>query len=494
MNDATQILIAAGQAFTAKKSDRAIQILEDGLKDFPGSRELSGLMGYMLQVTGETRRAVACYDRSLAIDPSFELARAQRLFCLNYLPEHDDAAALRENREAAAFLAKDLVNHPPPAQALPLQLGHGRIRLGYHSTEFDRRLIQDVFNEILPRHDRDRFDIFVYADSPGDWSATALARAAHAWRPVHGMDLAALAQTIRADGIDVLICLSSWLLPYRRLFTQRIAPIQISYHHMIGTMGLDTIDYRITDAELDPPDRAAYSTETLVRLAGGGQVWPKPTQLPTISPLPFDRRGHITFGSFNNVAKLGDDLLRSWARILHRVPSSRLIIKAAHIDLDSARRRVLDTFAASGISPERLELIAFFADEVQNVAIKSDVDLALDSFPFGGGLTTTETLWMGTPVICRFGTSYIQRVGASILAQARLRELITYSEQEYVNLAVALAGDPSRLRSYRATMRSHLGAAGFSDFDRHVRELEAALIGICAGEYRPGENAAGATV
>jgi len=268
---------------------------------------------------------------------------------------------------------------------------------------------------------------------------------------------------------------SSWLLQHRRLFARRIAPIQVSYHHMIGTTGFDTVDYRITDAMLDPPGSEAFSAEELVRLPGGGQVWPKPGNLPPIPPLPADQLGHITFGSFNNVAKLGDALLRCWAEILRRVSSSRLIIKAAHIDLAGARRRVADAFAAAGITENRLELIGFVADEAHNVAIKAAADIALDSFPFGGGLTTTETLWMGTPVVARSGHGYIQRVGASILTQAGLGELIARSEQDYIDRAVALAQNPDRLRGYRATMRSHLTARGFGSFDRHVHELEQAL-------------------
>jgi len=189
-DDPGSILAAAGQAFAAKQSDRAIRILEDGLAACPGSRDLLGLLGYMLQVTGEARRAVACYDRALAIDPRFELARAQRLFCLNYLPEFDDAAALRENRASAEFLAESLRDLPRSDQGAPSAPRRDRpIRLGYHATEFDRHLIQDVFNELLPRHDRDRFAIFVYADNPGDWTASAMARAAHAWRPIHGLSL-----------------------------------------------------------------------------------------------------------------------------------------------------------------------------------------------------------------------------------------------------------------------------------------------------------------
>ncbi|RMF85306.1 MAG: glycosyltransferase, partial [Nitrospirae bacterium] len=242
-----------------------------------------------------------------------------------------------------------------------------------------------------------------------------------------------------------------------------------------NTTGVDTMDYRLTDAWADPPGEAdRWHTERLVRLPRGFLCFEPPQEAPAVAPPPAERAGAVTFGSFNNMAKTVEPVIASWAEILRRVPRSRLVLKNEGLGDEGLRRRLRQRFEALGVAPERLELLATVRGRAAHLDLYRRVDIALDTFPYNGTTTTCEALWMGVPVVTFTGDRHAGRVGASLLLRLGLEELVGRDEETYREIAVALAQDLPRLRALRAELRGRLRGSPLCDGAALAREVEAA--------------------
>ncbi len=217
------------------------------------------------------------------------------------------------------------------------------------------------------------------------------------------------------------------------------------------------MDYRIVDDISDPPgDADRYHSETLVRLPNGFLCFNPPTKAPEVSLLPMLRNGFVTFGSFNALAKITDEAVAIWSRILARVPESRILFKNKCLFDDSTRSKMLARFAAEGISNERIMMTPFTMTTEEHLACYSHLDLSLDTFPYNGTTTTCESLWMGVPVIGFLGNRHAARVTASILTRLKLDSLIGKDKDECVEIAVHLAGRPELLEVLRFGLREKM--------------------------------------
>ncbi len=237
------------------------------------------------------------------------------------------------------------------------------------------------------------------------------------------------------------------------------------------TTGLGAIDYRLTDAHADPPGQAEFQhSERLVRLPVCAWCF-YPTQSVPVTPR---QEGPITFGSFNNFAKVTGPMLQLWGRILRAVPGSRLLLKAAGLGSEGVRQRVRQALAAYEIAPEQLELRGHEPGYARHLALYGRMDIALDTFPYHGTTTTCEALWMGVPVVSLAGARYVLRVGVSLLSNAGMPELVAHAPDDYVRIAVALAGDLPRLAHLRRALRPRLEHSPLMDAPRFARDVEAA--------------------
>jgi predicted O-linked N-acetylglucosamine transferase (SPINDLY family) len=276
---------------------------------------------------------------------------------------------------------------------------------------------------------------------------------------------------VRSDGIDILVDLALHGAGGRlRIFACRPAPVQISWLGYMGTTGLDTVDYRITDPFVDPPgtDLSVYS-EACLHLPK--TLWcyaPLDTELE-VGPLPAPNAGFVTFGSQNTYRKLHDGVFALWGRVLREVAGARLLLHAE----EHARERVHRAFAREGIESDRIELGGRTSRHAYLERYRR-IDIGLDTFPFNGGTTTLDAAWMGVPVITLSGPSALQRAGTCIAMNLGLPELVANSEHEFVAAARTLAGDLARLGELRATLRSRLETSALGDAPRFARELEAA--------------------
>jgi protein O-GlcNAc transferase len=257
------------------------------------------------------------------------------------------------------------------------------------------------------------------------------------------------------------------------VFARKPAPVQVTYLAYCGTTGLTAIDYRLTDPYLDPPavrQDESYYSEQSVHLAQTYWCYRPLIQTPPLNPLPALQAGYITFGCMNNFSKVTAPTLAAWSRVLQAVPRGRLVL---HALAGSHRDRVRDYFAQHGVSPERLT----FADKVSTedyFRFYEQIDVALDPFPYGGGTTTCDALWMGVPVVSLAGRTGVGRGGVSILSNVSLPDLVARDTEQYVRIAVALAGDLPRLSNLRATLRERMKGSPLMDAPSFARDVEAA--------------------
>lgn len=250
---------------------------------------------------------------------------------------------------------------------------------------------------------------------------------------------------------------------------------QVTWLGYPDTTGLDAIDYRLVDAVTDPDGEAdAWASENLVRLHdgflcyGGWEGAPKPTASPCLTA------DKVTFGSFNNPAKLSGATLDAWATLLARLPQARLLLKGKPFGDAATRTLFLSRFVERGIAAERVVLAAWASSGVAHLSLYNQVDIALDPFPYNGATTTCEALWMGVPVVTLRGERHAGRVGASLLTQAGLKDWIAGSVEQYLDIAATLAGDPAQLGNLRRSLRSRLTASPLCNGCAFARKIEAA--------------------
>jgi protein O-GlcNAc transferase len=253
------------------------------------------------------------------------------------------------------------------------------------------------------------------------------------------------------------------------LFARKPAPVQVAWLAYPGSTGLDTIDYRLTDSYMDPPDSdQSWSAEQAIRLPDSWCCYQAMEELPIYSNLPADRAGHICFGSLNNFKKLNENVLRLWTKVLAAVPESRLLLLGGD---ELQKKWVCGTFEGGGISADRIE---FLLPCPRSDYLKGyeRIDIALDPFPYNGITTTCDALWMGVPVISFAGDRPSARAGLGLLTVAGFPEFVAHSPDEFITLAANLAGDLNELRSRRKSIAIQMRESPLADANRFARNVE----------------------
>lgn len=353
-----------------------------------------------------------------------------------------------------------------------------RLHIGYVSADFRRHAVASFIEPILAHHDRRQFEVHCYSNVALADDVTARLRSlADVWHDVVSISDESLAQQIRGDRIDLLIDLSGHTGGNRLLtFARKPAPIQISYLGYMATTGLSAIDYRITDAFVDPPGKTEqFYTEELVRLPQRFFCYQPPSTAMETTIAPKRRAsGQLTFGSLNGHLKITDACIEAWSRTLSAVHNSRLWLLAP-IARDVADRCYAQ-FERHGIERTRIEMIAKQSYE-SYLRTLEQIDIALDTFPVAGHTVTCDTLWMGTPVITLAGETYVSRLGVSVLTNLGCEDLVAGDVEAYVRLAINLAADDKRLTELRSQLRS-LMRDRLADGAQFTRQLEAAYRNI----------------
>jgi len=455
---------------------RAVECFMAALRAAPQMPEPCNNLGETLKEQGRITEAVAVFQKGLALHPAHATMHSNLLFALNYTADVPPEMTLRAHRHWAE-------RHADPL--LPAGRCHAndrdpdrKLRIGYVSPDFCAHSVSFFAEPMLREHDRSAFELFCYpCSNRNDVVTERLRKEADHWVPLTRMGDAEAAARVEADGIDILVDLAGHTAESRLLlFARKPAPVQATWLGYPNTTGMRAIDYRLTDGVADPVGLAdQLSTETLVRLPHGFHCYQPPADAGAQPRPPFLENGFVTFGSFNNTSKVTAEVVRVWAEILKRVPESRLLLKSRQMGDDETRKRYAAQFAAHGIEEERLILLARIPAINGHLRAYDRIDVGLDPFPYNGTTTTCEALWMGVPVLTLAGRTHVGRVGASLLTNVGLTELIAVDEADYVARAVALAGDPQRLVDLRAGMRPRLEASPLTDYKGFTRSMENAF-------------------
>ena len=387
----------------------------------------------------------------------------------NYL--HEDPVQIFElHAEFGSRLPAPTVSRPPRR----FKADGEHVRIGYVSGDFLRHSVAYFVEALLACHDRERFEVVCYQNNAhSDEVTTRLKGHGHHWVECAGLSDNALRSRILADGIDVLIDLSGHTAHSRlTMMAVPCAPVQISYLGYPTVTGVPAIDFRITDSVIDPGDMPPFASEAPLRLSRTMFCYTPDAAAPSLAPPPALSQGFVTFGSFNNIAKVTDHTLALWAAVMQAVPGSRLLLKASTMAQASNRVGIESFMAARGIEAGRLTLIARTPSTDSHLAIYQQVDIALDTFPYNGATTTCEALWMGVPVVSLRGRTHPSRMGASILSAIGRADCVATNDAGYVDRAVALAADLAGLAAWRAAARDHLCAGPLLDQQGFTREFE----------------------
>lgn len=432
--------------------------------------DLLNNIGISLFRRGLPERAIERYRQALAIRPDYQDAATNLLFAMQHSPEVSpqqlfDAFRDWARRHEAPLLheRQPHANDPDPAR---------RLRIGYVSGDFFRHAVANFIEPVLQCHDRSAVEVFCYvANAHSDERTAVLRGLADHWREVAGLSDAQLAQRVRDDAIDILVDLSAHTVGHRLLaFARKPAPVQMTWLGYPTTTGLQSIDYRISDAVSDPPGVAdAFHSERILRLPRVQWCYRPDAQAPPVRELPALLAGRITFGSFNNLAKLNDAVLQLWARVLMALPEAR--INVVSIPDIPSRHRVADALIAHGAQPAQVKITGTL-EYAEFWRIRDDIDIVLDAFPYNGTTTTCEALWAGLPVVTLAGSHGASRSAASILTSVGLGGLVAHDAAAYVSIAQSLAADVAKLAGMRRGMRQRLIEAGLCDGPRFAGELE----------------------
>lgn len=484
----------------------AVELLEDLVSLRPDWLEAWINLGIARKLTGEVARAFAAYEQALVLSPNNTTALNNiATFQLELgLPEQ----AVATFRKAAALEPENAPLHsslifallcdptakteqilevlrqtprtlpvlPPVPRFSPEHVlrTDRRLRVGYLTPNARAQSDFYFLQPLLSLHNHEQFYIHLYADVPHpDAQTELLAARCDGFTHSFGLSDEALIEQLVADRIDILVELAGHTLGNRlRVLRHRPAPVQLSFHG-VGSTGLPEVDARISDAFLAPEQDCPLELDPVVRLPCPVQVYAAPRGLPPVMPPPHQYAGHITFGSFNNMAKLNERVLRVWAEILNQVPSARLLLKSAGLMFPENRRRVVRLLEQRGVSEDRLRILPFVENPSGHLALYAGMDIALDPFPYGGCITSWEALWMGVPVVTFAGQGFAGRMGASLIHALGLEALICTTETRYIEVAVAMAQEHELLHKLRRQLRSMVACSPVADGAGLANALEA---------------------
>jgi predicted O-linked N-acetylglucosamine transferase (SPINDLY family) len=428
-------------------------------------------LAIVLKNAGKIQEAISAYRKAIAIRPDFVDAHSNLLMTLHYSVESTAQTLREEHRQWDSLHAQPLLRSVAPHTNI--KEIHKKLRIGYVSGDFWDHAAARFILPLLANHHREAFEILCYSNSSKtDMVTDKIRQNADGWRNITNITDESAARIIRDDQIDILVDLSMHTQGNRLLvFARKPAPVQATWLGYAGTTGMKAVDWRLTDSFLDPinADEHIYA-ERSMRLPHSFWCYHPIHPTGQVNPLPAVETGQITFGCFNNFAKVSVPAQELWARILSELPASRLIL---HCQQGSHRAELLERFARHGIEASRIEFIGRLP-LLEYMDRYRQIDIALDPFPFTGGTTTCDALWMGVPVVTLRGNTAVGRSGASLLCNAGLGDWVAGTAEEYVQIACKHASDLPSLALLRSALREQMRQSPLMDGRRFASDLESA--------------------
>ncbi len=449
--------------------DEAAGCFRRALELRPDFSEIHSNLGNVLKDQGHLDDAIVCYQEAVALRPENQQAHSNLILALHYADRHFQDELARAVRRYGDVMARA---HHRQGFTCAMLAGR-RLRIGYVSADLRAHPVGFFLLEVLRAHDRSNVEVFCYSNSAVTDGLTAgLRAAADHWRIIAGKPDAEVDLLVRQDAIDILVDLSGHTAGNRlAVFAGRAAPVQVTWLGYFGSTGLEAMDYILTDRYVVPAGEEEPFVENVWRLPDSYLCFTPPEIDVPIVARP---SGDLVVGCFNNWTKVSDRTVGLWARILAEIPGSRLMLKTKGLENPEINRAAKERFANHGIGTDRL-ILEGPSSRAELLAAYNRVDIALDPFPYGGGTTTAEALWMGVPVVTLRGDRWVGRVSESILATVGLPELVAEDADSHVGIVRRLAGDPSWRDGLRRSLRSTMEQSPFCDGPRFAMSLETAF-------------------
>ncbi len=443
------------------RQEETIALCRQALALEPDLAEAHNNLGVALKELGQLDEALVACRQAIAVKPDFALAHSNLLLCEQYRPDHTALSLLQQHdkwdRQHGHPLYETWPVHPNNRDP------ERRIRMGFVSPDLRHHPVGYFIVGLLEHLNGDQFESVCYSTGLSDDLSKRIKSASHQWHPVGSLTDTSLARRIGEDRIDILFDLSGHSRNNRLLvFARKPAPVQVTWAGYVGTTGLAAMDYLLSDGYSTPPGEDPFYREKILRMEDGWLSYTPPAYAPPVAPQPSENAGFVTFASFNNPVKLNAGLIGCWAAILQAVADARLILKYRNMNAATNAERIYRLFRSHGIDADRLTLEGWSSHR-HLLDRYGRVDIALDPFPYSGGLTTLEALWMGVPVVTTSGQTFASRHSQSHLSNLGHPDLVASDPDDYIKKAVALARDAPRRAARRADLRSTMAASPLCD-------------------------------
>lgn len=451
-----------------KQVSEALDACQRAVEIEPNSPKALSQIGQCHALLGDAEAAVAFFDSALAINPADEIALGNRIFSLDFC-EVGYAQHQAARSEWWRRIGSKIAEMHPPDHANDLDPDR-RIVVGYVSGDFKEHSAARTFRPVLQNHDKSRFEVICYSNSPvQDEITESFRQVADRWRDVMQWSDDQLMDCIRADQVDILVDLSGHSRGNRLgTFARKPAPVQVTaWGHATGT-GLSTMDYLFGDPVMAPLEARHLFVEQIYDLPCLIIIEPPPAGLRSLE-APVTSNGHVTYGAFTRANRLSSAVIDVWARILRADVTARLLVKDYLLSDAVIQARLLADFAARGIAPDRIDLIGPTSRD-EHLAAHRLIDIWLDPFPNGGGVSAWEALHMGVPVVSKLGNGMCSRAGGAILSAIGMADWVATNDDHYVD--IALRSTPDQLRTIRHQLPDLIAARCAPSI--YTRDVEAA--------------------
>jgi protein O-GlcNAc transferase len=450
------------------RTEEAICAYRGALQLKPDYLKAHNNMGVALARQGQLAEAMTAYRHALRLEPDLAWVHSNLIYALHFHQDYNGRMIADEQRRWNRLFSEPLKQYiqPHANDCTPER----RLRVGYVSPDFRDHPVGRYVLPLFERHDCEQFEILCYSGVlKPDWMTERFRTLTGKWRNIVGVPDARLAEMIREDSVDILVDLSQHMAGNRLpVFARKPAPIQVSFAGYPESTGLEAIEYRISDRYLETgPHDAAVRQERVCLIDSFYSYDPRGIEVE-VNPLPALENGTVTFGCLNNLCKVNERVLSLWARVLGEVKNSRLVISSP---AGSHRQRTQEAFGREGVAASRVEFVDF-RPRREYLELYHRLDVLLDTFPYNGGVTTCDALWMGVAVVSLAGKTPVSRAGVSLLTNVGLPELIARSETEYVNIASRMAGDLPHLAELRSAIRDRMKTSAVMNASGFTRQVE----------------------
>jgi protein O-GlcNAc transferase len=455
------------------KVDLAVKNCQKAIAIKPDFAEAYCNLGNALHIEGKVAEAITNYQKAIGIRPSFVDAQSNLLLSSQYLPDQtlQNLFLIHKNWANSLFHSSDIQAYSHNNVVSQ----NRRLRIGFVSGDLGQHPVGYFMLGFFKYHSKAELEIICYSDSNPDNLTLELKSYADGWVSTQHMDSDEVANHINNDSIDILIDLSGHTAHNRlSLFAKKPAPIQISWAGYVGTTGLPTMDYLIADGHYISEDEEKYFSESIIRLPDSWVCYTPPKYAPVVNPETTNR---FVLGNFGNTAKINENMLEAWSQILLKCPQADLLLIYRGMDSLSNVKRVKNYFKNAGIDINRITMEGSLPHK-ELLKRYNSINLALDTLPYSGGLTTMEALWMGVPVVTAKGATFAGRHGASIISTVGFDELVANTLEEYTQLVIDLVSNPERVNKFRVELRNKIANSPLCNHKKFSADLSKELLKV----------------